>query len=161
MTLSIHGSLCGIFLSTLFCIFSFFNKMLVTTFYNSRYSLVGVTYSVQKCQDEYDRSSVATQKEIQTVSGNEKGLEEVSLWVLTILKWQNQKKGLKRLFALGIIILLHAGQRHGSDRLWTHWKATKTSCFPEGISAIICSYLLTLHYVAQHFLSTGSSCYYL
>lgn len=48
-------------------------------FTTSRYSLVGVTYSVQKCQNEYDRSSVATQKEIQTVSGNEKGLEEVSL----------------------------------------------------------------------------------
>ena len=59
--------------------------MLVTTFYNwiaattSHSSLLGVTYSIQKCQDEYDWSSVATQKEIQTVSGNEKGLKEVSL----------------------------------------------------------------------------------
>lgn len=34
--------------------------LLLTT---SHYSLVGVTYSVQKCQDEYDWSSVATQKE--------------------------------------------------------------------------------------------------
>ena len=54
----------------------FTTGLLLTT---SHYSLLGVTYSVQKCQDEYDWSSVATQKEIQTVSGNEKGLKEVSL----------------------------------------------------------------------------------
>lgn len=76
-------------------------------------------------------------------------------------KMAEPEQSLKRLFALGIIVLLHAGQRHGSDRLWTHWKATKTSCFPEGMSEIIRSHLLPLYYAAQHFLSTGSSCYYL
>ena len=78
----------------------FTTGLLLTT---SHYSLLGVTYSVQKCQDEYDWSSVATQKEIQTVSGNEKGLKEVSLWVLKILKWQNQNEVLRDFLLLELL----------------------------------------------------------
>lgn len=113
--------------------------------YNTALFTTGVTTVCKSAQMSMIRVLWQHKRKQKLFQGTRKAFKRLVSEQLSILKWQNQNKVLRGFnhSALAIIVLLYTGQTQSSSRLCTHWNATETSCFLEGMSAIIHSFIFT------------------